>query len=577
MLPVDLLNRVPCAYIREWSSWYILVTEDFPLDDIDVMPAKENGVTVTFEHQTYNSEGNHGEPWRSGKICLTTSAASIARTHEGKDPIGNAEARLRWHIERALKWIENAANDSLVRNGDPFERPMRPETGIGSFVVHDEGAESFELWRNAGADKGIVVFDKDVLPTPRSLFAVAFEDFRGNLIRKAHFYDAGFHGVGNVGRWTGVWCRRETPVVLPPWKLPWTWRELREIGDKTGFDVDGLLQEIVRRYRGESRMIILMLGYPIPLYKGSAPVEMHWQSLCLPGAVTSRKAAPGFRGDEKGLWRRDRISCLKRTEAIMYVVTENWNPDRLQARGRVGQPLRGMDVALLGAGAMGSAVGEQLARMGVKRIIVFDGGKIDPGNIVRHDLTLMEKGLNKATALTKKMYMINPFGEFVSAEGTIPAEGDAGAHLESADIIIDCTGSDQALIALSEATWVMPKVCFSASLNYGATRLYLFQSDGFCFPFDEFENQMQMIANETEIPVTGDGEVLEGAGCWSPLWPGRWDDITLAASTVVKVMESSVRHRPVPTRMIVYDQKFKDGDFLGYVRYEAGTPKSERP
>ena len=77
--------------------------------------------------------------------------------------------------------------------------------------------------------------------------------------------------------------------------------------------------------------------------------------------------------------------------------------------------------------------------------------------------------------------------------------------------------------------------------------------------------------------MTGDGEVLEGAGCWSPLWPGRWDDITLAASTVVKVMESSVRHRPVPTRMIVYDQKFKDGDFLGYVRYEAGTPKSERP
>jgi len=64
-----------------------------------------------------------------------------------------------------------------------------------------------------------------------------------------------------------------------------------------------------------------------------------------------------------------------------------------------------------------------------------------------------------------------------------------------------------------------------------------------------------------------DGETLEGAGCWSPLFPARMDDLLLSASSTIKVIEEVVGRHKCGTRLIVFEQIESEG-FEGLKRYD---------
>ncbi|MCW5830675.1 MAG: ThiF family adenylyltransferase, partial [Deltaproteobacteria bacterium] len=67
-------------------------------------------------------------------------------------------------------------------------------------------------------------------------------------------------------------------------------------------------------------------------------------------------------------------------------------------------------------------------------------------------------------------------------------------------------------------------------------------------------------------------EILEGAGCWSPLFPARCDDVTLAAATCVKELETLIDKRPTHARFRVFVQSLSDDGFLGFAP-ENAPPK----
>jgi hypothetical protein len=66
--------------------------------------------------------------------------------------------------------------------------------------------------------------------------------------------------------------------------------------------------------------------------------------------------------------------------------------------------------------------------------------------------------------------------------------------------------------------------------------------------------------------IAEDEEVFEGAGCWSPLFPARYEDVVLAAATSIKEIESRVNTPPPYPSLVVYEQKFADKIFVGYDR-----------
>jgi len=566
LLKIRLLTEKTSVFIPAATTWCVIIDRAYPLGPIDIYPDKKEGIHVTFPHQERNGEGESDVPWRTGKICVESPIRNLSQLWLNPDPIGDADLRLRWYIERTLLWISAAATDELVCNGDPFELPQYPESSFNIRVIYDEGYDTYDAWISTTDMVGEVVFDI-FHPIDNTFLSVEFRDFKGNTIRKASFRTEDGIGQGQKEKRTGIWWRWNEPVVLDPWEVPATWKELRCVGKKLGVNVDDVLRRITNRTRGKGAQILL-IGYPIPLRKGENPCEMHWNAIYIPRLKKGGKPPNGFRANEKGLWVRDRKTVFKDNEKINYLLTSNWHPDRLQARGRMVQSLREMHTVLIGAGALGSVVAELLARGGIKNIMLVDSDKLKEGNIVRHVLTMKNIGKNKAKALQEHLLTINPFVNVSAHEISFPnTKGEVEKFLEQADFVIDCTASDEVIHALSLGWWSTPKIFVSLSLGSKGRRLFMFIHDGNAFPANEYLKSLHPWINDKET-VRGTEETLEGAGCWSPLFPARYDDIMLASATAIKVIEKAAEKRPVSMQFVVYEQENSNNKFEGFRRVE---------
>jgi len=109
--------------------------------------------------------------------------------------------------------------------------------------------------------------------------------------------------------------------------------------------------------------------------------------------------------------------------------------------------------------------------------------------------------------------------------------------LEPFNIVLDCTGEDEVLRRLAEAWWSIPRHFLSASLGFNAERLFLFRAQACAFPFEEFVAAVEPWLAAERSKWSAAGETLEGAGCWSPLFPARCDDVWLGAVATVKHLE----------------------------------------
>lgn len=105
---------------------------------------------------------------------------------------------------------------------------------------------------------------------------------------------------------------------------------------------------------------------------------------------------------------------------------------------------KGKSVALLGCGAIGSAVGSMLARAGVARLRLYDKGIVTPGILVRQAFSRRHVGYTKVSSLKVALEESNPDVEVETDTGNIvTAFADQGrlASILNVDVIIDATAS----------------------------------------------------------------------------------------------------------------------------------------
>jgi hypothetical protein len=128
--------------------------------------------------------------------------------------------------------------------------------------------------------------------------------------------------------------------------------------------------------------------------------------------------------------------------------------DREWALGRDRQPellaQRGAKrVAVLGAGSLGSAVSELLARAGVGETEIIDPEDFESGNTSRHLLGMPDLGKPKAAALAARLNRNVPA---VRARGARKSAAQWAASVVAAsrpDLVIDCTGERAVRLLLS--------------------------------------------------------------------------------------------------------------------------------
>ena len=553
-----LTSTHPSDFVPEETSWVALVDGSYPAGRIRIYPDEKGGLVHTFPHQDRNvvPSANHAT-WRAGKPCLDSPSQRLGRIAGGPEPKGDMEDRLRWHVERCLAWLQVAGDKQLMVNDEPFEVPQCPQELLNTrfTVVHDEGNDTWSTWKERIGQQGEIHWG--VMPGfEKTIVAEKFFDARGEEIRVCR---RGYQPGDKP--WVGYWWLWPSPIVVPPWHAPGTWAELRRTGARLKVDVDGFIRWMAHRAGGKEAVIVL-LGYPIPALWHEAPVEVHWQAILPPNIPPNIKPMSGFRANPRGRSERLRRDIFSGGKKLSYLKTANWHPNRLQARGRFPSEVRARSVAVIGAGALGSAVAELLAHGGVSDILIIDHDDLEAGNLVRHTLTGADLGRNKATATAARLQGASPMSRISSHAAWLPRGDALQTLLEPFDIVLDCTGDDDVLRRLGAAWWSIPRHFLSASLGFAANRVFLFGAHACSFPFEEFEAAVRPWLVAERSQWTTAGETLEGAGCWSPLFPARSDDVWLAAVATVKYLESAGEGK-VPDGLRVLEQRSDQG-LAGY-------------
>lgn len=569
----------PAGLVPASTHWVALIAPEYPYGDIEVHPAAEGGLTRTFPHQSVNLPPGPGDAWWSGKLCLDTSVHLLGRAAYDVEPY-EAPHRLRWRIERARAWLADAAAGRLLRPGDAFELPAFEVTDRGVVAVRETPAE-LDAWR-AAPRVGIVTLASlrgGVVPI---LAAREFTTLKGEPIRSVPWGTAITNEPETV---TGLWVRLDGVPHRPPWEAPSTWGDLLAAVSGTGVDLLAIVQRAAPRLRDGKRHVLLV-GFPIPAVVGEPDVQMHWQALRLPLLESTRIKIKGFRNPEEGRWLRDR-GKLKPDRGIDWMRTQNWAPEELASRGQAPAAVREPEMVMLGGGALGSALAELLVREGYHLTTVVDPDDFEAGNLVRHTLTIPSLRLPKARALALRLNAASPHATVTPVVGRFPTSVEARAAVSRGAVIIDCTGADAVLRALSHTpdaaddgaqaadrrAGPADRLFVSCSTSLGAGRLFCFAAFGEAFPADAFATALDPWLR-LDLARFGDERLpREGTGCWHPVIPGRASDLTMWAAVAAKWLESVVADPPTEPVLTVFAQRQEAGAFAGVQKAELGEAK----
>lgn len=203
-------------------------------------------------------------------------------------------------------------------------------------------------------------------------------------------------------------------------------------------------------------------------------------------------------------------------------------------------------ILVIGCGALGSVIVDQLARCGIRKITVVDGDRVEPGNLMRHTATFYQVGLNKARAVADLARMANPEIDIQVIEEKIGyARGDGVAidkslHVRLAEIIaeahliIDATAE----IAVHE---VVADIARSVGCNYlyaestsgawGGYVAYFPDGADACWNCSEYSIQ----DGEILLPIGDGGRTVQPVACSEPTFFGTSFEIAEVAIHAARV------------------------------------------
>jgi len=254
---------------------------------------------------------------------------------------------------------------------------------------------------------------------------------------------------------------------------------------------------------------------------------------------------------------------------------ENWHPDQIQNRGRFEEGLRSTRVAMIGCGALGAPIAEMLIRGGVHQMTLFDGERLEIGNLTRHTLSMDDIGERKAARLAQRLNSLNPHAEVTSVASRVTfTNEEASRRLLEHDLIIDCTANDELLHVLARIAFPHHVHFFSISIGFRAKRMFCFHAKDESFPVDEYMSVMSEWIEAEQDEFKGESFPREGIGCYHPVFPARCDDMWLWASIAVKAIAKGIDSSPSDPVLHVYEQN-EDEDGSVSIRRAIEVPAYE--
>ncbi len=503
-------------YVPKVSNWYIVFLS---LKDIDFYPSKENSVLVTFPHQACNTDLPKYS-YRSGKPCLDVPE-QVLNLPDSYYPYHN-ESLFKWYLERMLNWLKCAATNTLIKAGDTYEVPITEfskyelvykEANIvdWSNFNYKSGYASLKLWDNKSV--AYYVLDK-------------YYDKNETVSRQVNWGDISkqFEATNKKAIW--IICNK-FPIEAP-WQYPETWEKLLNICKSQNVDLFNMILSLLwRDAKFRHNDFYLLLACPIPENHGGENKSYYWIMCDVPSISFPRN---GFRKNREGFKSYLKNIILK--GEILWHKTNNWDDSVIRTRGMVQKEFRELSYAVIGAGALGGFVCELFSRQGISRIKIIDGDKLQIGNLSRHVLSIEDIGKRKAKAVAEKLAQNSPSIKIEFKEDYLNKHNIS--LLDDCDVIVDCTGNNDVVELLSEYEFATPKHIYIGAFTYGAKGFSFYKQYAKKLNSNLFFEKTSEFYNKNLKEVKEGDLIMEGIGCYHPVFPALDSDVNLWTSIFVK-------------------------------------------
>jgi len=180
----------------------------------------------------------------------------------------------------------------------------------------------------------------------------------------------------------------------------------------------------------------------------------------------------GERADIGRLWiTGSRLQLAYNATHDAALLPEEFDRNIRAFGGDIQRVLGDLSVSVIGAGGTGSAVAEQLVRLGVQRLHLLDPEELSGSNVTRvYGSTPADIGRPKVDILAAHLQRIAPDAELTTTKGMVTEEANARALLD-ADVVFGCTDDNAGRLVLSRvASYLLtPVIDCGVLLSSGPT------------------------------------------------------------------------------------------------------------
>ena len=518
--------------IPNYTNWDLVV--DFAEDQmgrVQMHPSlNENGIASTFQHQQYNGRKHKLWSVRNGHICclLNTHGLSMSRNALKIEPSYTID-RILWHSNRAIEWLESASKGKLVNDGDYFELPdfNTQEKSDPRHLAYYENTESFNLWSESTTQFGVATYSIDKY----SIIVKKYSDAKGYETIYEPNWGSYVQQLNNNRN--AIWIKLNDVPVVKNWEVPHSLRELNDLLTKQGINLDECIKATIKNVN-YCYEVLLFIGFPTPKKIGESNNKFHWQTIIL---------GPSIKKNSRSSRSQLIINHIKTESKINWIPqSQNWHPEYLQNRGRVKKQLSDSKV-LIGCGALGSNVAEQLVRMGVNNLILIDDQFFEAGNLVRHTLDIGSINMYKSVMLAEKLNRINPSAKIYSFTKSMPTDDkDILEKLIDIDLVLDFSASDKLISDFSSLKLSDDSLFVSCSMGLNASKLFFYAQTSKYFSNENFNNWFQPYRNQ-EHELVEKEDLPRGATCWHPLVPAPLNRIAAFSGIIIELIENIILNR----------------------------------
>lgn len=499
------IGKIEFNYLNENVNFDIAVPHNYPLTH----PNSDN-ISIIFKNKKYIGL-NHIN--LDGSVCF----------HPDKDD--DFDRKLLYEIQCLKQWIKDYY--ILKKEDDNYSYLIhKTESDCVNKLYFTNTKNNFS--KNSFGTFNYFIFSDDKLGekkfSVKKLFRLGFDkgkvdtwsdtfvkELKGKTSRKGLYYFIEEEPLmkKNIGR-----------------KAIENWDELKDYlsGDFIEKLYLGLKRDFNNNYYYENSLF-LIIGYKIP---NNINYEEHWDLIRIPKKsipIDSIKIPKDEQTNPK-----IRFEHILKTNKINWGTTENIDYSRFFGRGKLDNKITNSNILIIGCGAIGSSLSENLVRGGAKNIILMDFDSTKGGNLCRANYELKDMIFPKTNGLIDRLKSISPFVDLAVEydklnKFDLKILGDV--FNKKIDIIFDCSTD-------TEVTYIIDKLNFT-----GKTFSLAITNNAKSFVSITGKNltkQAKIIFDfvENETP-----SYFEGTGCGYPTFEANYNDINALLNVGLKVINNN--------------------------------------